>query len=627
MTAASYVTDLTTFWLESATTVTAIGTGGAGLGNPETDFFIQGTDCISKGAWTNAIKGFIVDGLGTSFTVPTDGAVIYFAKYDAQGSLDTQTNGGLQMIIGDSSSSYDHFYIAGKDTIEFDSWFPYVIDPNNATADTTTGGGSSGTERWVGILADLPTTSGPTKGNPIAIDAVRYGRCRIDYTLGDVTPNGPATFTGAEAAGNVNSTRWGLLELQQGAYQTQGFHSIGTSGTAVDFRDADKVLFWRKQALNLTNDAISTAFNRVEIINSSTICEWTNIIWSALGTRSKGTFVHTAGTCDLDICQFFDWGTFTFLAAANVTACTFSGCDTITAPASVMTGTKIAGSTVTADTGALVYNSATDTDGKLDDMTFEQGSAAHHAIDFGTSVTSEITLRGIEFTGFSGTADADGATVRFLATGGSLNLNLIDCTVDGGGPTWPGNFGVDDAAGISVTVVISPKTTKITVEDADGTLIENARVFLETADNGGGSGFPYEASVSTLTQSSGTATLTASAVHGLANNDYVVIRDAGTEGYNKVAQITVTSTTVFTYSVDSGLGSPAGGTPIFSYVPVYGLTNSSGVVQSSKTWGASQAVKGWARKSTSSPFYKQTAISISDASGGTDLLLALQPDE
>ena len=89
MTAAAYATNLTTFWLEGATTVSAIGSGGAALGNPETDFFIQSAGCISKGAWTNAIKGFEIDALGANFTVPTDGAVIGFIKYDAQGSLDT----------------------------------------------------------------------------------------------------------------------------------------------------------------------------------------------------------------------------------------------------------------------------------------------------------------------------------------------------------------------------------------------------------------------------------------------------------------------------------------------------------------------------------------------------------
>lgn len=483
MTAPAYATNLTTFWLQGATTVTAIGTGGAGLGNPETDFFIQDTECISKSAWTNATKGFIIDALGTTFTVPTDGAIIFFAKYDAQGSLDTQANGGFQAIWGSSSSAYYHAYIGGKDTLAFNSWLPYVIDPNTITVDNTTGS-PSGSERWVGILATLPTVSGPTKGNPIAMDAIRYGRCDIEYTLGDTGAGGPATFSGAEAVANADTARWGLLELLDGAYQTQGFHSIGTSGTAVDFRDSNKVLFWRKQENNTTNDAISTGFNRVEIINASTICQWTNIIWSALGTRSKGTFVHTAGTCDLDVCQFIDWDTFTFLAAANITDCVFSRCDVITGPATVMTGTQILDSTVSADTGALVYNAATDPDGKLDDMTFRMGTASHHAIDFGTNVDSSltsITLRGIAFNGFGATDDANDSTVRFLATTGTLTLNLIDCLVDGVSPVASGgsqNFSVDDAAGMTVTVVVQPVTMEVNVQDKALDPVQNVQTSI-----------------------------------------------------------------------------------------------------------------------------------------------------
>lgn len=422
MAAASYTTDLSNFWLESATTVTAIGTGGAGLGNPETDFFIQGSDCISKAAWTNAIKGFIIDALGTTFTVPTDGCVIAFAKYDAQGSLDTQAGGGFRMIIGDTASTYDEFFIGGSDTLQFDSWVPYVIDPNTATPDVS---GSGGTERWVGLLADLPTTSGPTKGSPIAMDAIRYGRGRIDYTLGDVTPNGPATFSGAEAVGNINSSRWGLLELQKGAFQTQGFHSIGTASTACVFSDSDKVLFWRKQLNNLTNDAISTAFNRVEILNASTTCDWTNIIWQALGTRSKGTFVHTAGSFTALSCQFIDWDTFTFLAASDVQDTSFIRCGLITAPGSTLNGSRVIDTTVAANASALVWNAATDPNGKMDDMTFEMGATATHAIEFGTSSPLTMNLSGMTFTGYNTTTNnQNDSTFHIKRTSGTVNINI-----------------------------------------------------------------------------------------------------------------------------------------------------------------------------------------------------------
>jgi hypothetical protein len=300
-----------------------------------------------------------------------------------------------------------------------------------------------------------------------------------------------------------------------------------------------------------------------------------------------------------------------------------TGCGQVRANGATMNGTSVLQSTVTANNSSLEWNVNTDPDGLLDDMTFDKTSGvAHHAIEFGTAIAdaASFTLNGCAFgTDFSATEDGSvgDETFHFLDTTGSITLNLVGCT---------GNFGYR-SEGVSVTIVADPATTKVTCEDQSGNPIENARVLLETADNGGGSGLPYQAATSTLTQASGTATLTASAVHGLATNDYVVIRGAGIEGYNKQAQITVTSTTAFTYSVDSGLGSPAGGTPVFSYAPISGLTATTGIIQSSNVWPTSQGLKGWARKSTSPPYYKTSPIAVADASGGTDLLVLMILDE
>jgi hypothetical protein len=268
--------------------------------------------------------------------------------------------------------------------------------------------------------------------------------------------------------------------------------------------------------------------------------------------------------------------------------------------------------------GSVFYDVNADPDGELDNCSFTKGTDATHAIVFGPNVPATMTLRGIDFSGYNGTDEQTDSTLHFLDTTGTITVNLIDCT---------GNIS-SKSEGATINLVISPVTTKVTAEDQGGNMLENVRVFLETADNGGGSGLPYQAATSTLTQTGGTATLTASAAHGLATNDYVVVRGANDELYNKVAQITVTSTTVFTYSVDSGASASAGGTPVFSYVPLSGLTDSNGVIQSSKSWPASQSLSGWARKSTGpGTLYKQSPISVADASGGTDLLLLMIEDE
>lgn len=67
-------------------------------------------------------------------------------------------------------------------------------------------------------------------------------------------------------------------------------------------------------------------------------------------------------------------------------------------------------------------------------------------------------------------------------------------------------------------------------------------------------------SVSSLTQSAGVATCTTSTDHGLADDDWVYIEGANETEYNGVVQVTVTGSTTFTYTVDSGATSPATGT-------------------------------------------------------------------
>lgn len=65
---------------------------------------------------------------------------------------------------------------------------------------------------------------------------------------------------------------------------------------------------------------------------------------------------------------------------------------------------------------------------------------------------------------------------------------------------------------------------------------------------------------SSLTQSSGTATFTATAAHNLVTGDTVNISGATPDGYNGDVEVTVTGSTTFTYSVSSALSTPATGT-------------------------------------------------------------------
>jgi len=560
------------------------------------------------------------------------------------GTMDTTANGGAAIQVGDGTNRIA-YHVGGSDVTGFRhesgpiEWSCFILDLGNKPANNTALAGTEGNlnEAAITQVGTYFTTIVKSVGGVENCfwDIIRWANPGDDVVMQGGTTSG-AAGNGAEAAvvdrGTGNQQAYGVIrELGAGVYGIQGNLTIGNSASASDqfWEETNVTYSWEDRGLSSTN------YYRFSIIGSSTAtnCEAsftasTFVVPTAASASFDGNGADLT-VCNMIGCTFigFDQGIETSDDTGDDwTNCTFIGNDEIVANGCDLSGGTFSEYTGAANGGVITYDLNVDPDGELDDLTISKTSGtAHHAIDFGANIpTSSITLRNCAFgTDFSAsentspTAEAGNETFAFRDTTGTLTVNLVGCT---------GNFGYY-SAGVDVTIVADPATTKVTVEDSTGAMLQNARVFLETSDNGGGSGFPYQASITSLTQSSGTATCDTTTAHGLVTGDQIVIRGAQPDGYNKVASITVTDTDTFTYSVDSGLSSPATGTPIVSYVAVHGLTNSLGVIQSDKVWPASQGLSGWARKSTSSPYFVEAGISIADASSGTDLLLALQSDE
>jgi hypothetical protein len=88
--------------------------------------------------------------------------------------------------------------------------------------------------------------------------------------------------------------------------------------------------------------------------------------------------------------------------------------------------TNVQGPTVAANASALVWNNATDVDGYLDGMVFSMGANNHHAIELGASSPTTLTLRGLSFSGFSGSNNVDGSVLHVKRTTGTVTINLVD---------------------------------------------------------------------------------------------------------------------------------------------------------------------------------------------------------
>ena len=179
------------------------------------------------------------------------------------------------------------------------------------------------------------------------------------------------------------------------------------------------------------------------------------------------------------------------------------------------------------------------------------------------------------------------------------------------------------------TIQVPPSTvaTTVTVQDlVTASVIESANVLVWVTDN---ANYFYQASVS-ITGSGTTATVSHSA-HGLSSGDYVIIKGVtNDDDYNGAFEVTVSNENQYTYTTLETLSSsPATGTSITAtFAIISGLTNSSGEISDSRNLGANQAVAGWVRKSSDTPYYQQGAISGTvNSSTGLSVIIQLARDE
>src|SRR6056300_787252 len=243
MAAPSYTTELTNqeIFTDGGTgTWTLISSGGGGqnaLTDPETDDYIQGSSAVSRNPFSNAARGMV---FASTQTIASGDAVWIWTKADVAQSLDTLVpadadGAGVQVAIGSATNAIDFYYMDGSDTYQIGGWKCYVVDPT-ITADIT--GRGAGTSQF-GVRWNVPG-SGPSKGFPFKIDAMRVGRT-FSITDGDLA-NGYATFSGLASTAGSLANQWGVFNFSNGVYTMQGLMELGTA-TAVDFRDSNKTLF------------------------------------------------------------------------------------------------------------------------------------------------------------------------------------------------------------------------------------------------------------------------------------------------------------------------------------------------------------------------------------------------
>jgi len=592
--------------------------------------------------------------------------------------MEDEAGGGYEFYMYDGSST-QYITVFSSDDY-FGGWFNIVIDCNLYTSLTL-----ANVQRW-GIRANH--TSNAKNANNTWVDFLRYSDGY--YITGATSFSDPVTLADVAIADRGTTTLYGygIIEEVEGVYLAFGELQLGNSTTTTYFEMDGEVLVFTDQPVadGLYTITGNGSGANIRIIGSTIL---------AAGSNDNCRFDVDFSTDSPNDVDFYGnvlnrGGTFLFASGQDASDNTYANCDQVTTLGADVSGSSFIESIVAADTGALYWN-ASYTDTYIDNCDFTMGSNSHHAIDFGTSVTSNLTLRNCDFNGFGSTDDSNDSTIRFLATSGSLTLSLENCRVNGAAAS-ASNFSVDDAAGITVTVSIDPVTVEITCVTKDGTPLEDIRAYgaarakssgtattdttdklvdtnatfqtdgvaindvafnqtdgtsaLVTAvdsetslsldsdafpdgdeDYRVGGAFPVEDTV-TIVNSGTTATVTHTG-HGMASNDYVYIEGGSLDENEGVFQITYINANSYSYTMASSPGSSPTGTITSTFVALYGLSDVNGEVSTSRVYATPQPIRGWARNTASgSPYYQEGVITGTISStAGFSGAAVLVPDE
>lgn len=513
MAAPSYTTDLTDITLaESTTGWSAYGGGASGLAvNP--DSAMQGTNCVGKnitGAGTD--KGQYFDN-GSGITLGTGDHVWQWLFCTTPGLTDTRANKGASVLIGTGGTAYCQYHVEGSNTYGAAGRVGkcYAIDYTTRSSNTgsepyRTVTGSPGASPQV-FGGGLKTTAA-VKGENSCVDAARYGLGGF-MTAGELISAGdgsdnPCTFAGFNSTNDSISNRWGILTSVGGGYELQGTFAIGqnNSGTATlaRFEDSDVSV-----AIVDTIHAAST-FTSIIIDHASTVCNWTNIVLTALGTTNRGRVTVTSNDPEFNVTggTWTGLGPTTLDSNSTVSGLTWRACDTITTGEGSVTDCLIDQSFATV---AMVHSHTAMAN--LTGNTFISDGTGH-AVNLGTVSSSTTINWDNSLSGY-----VAGATGDPVTTGTSGNEAIL-CNV-----AASQKLTINVASGASipsvkndgtgtVAVVAGQVTLTVTVVDVtDGDPIQDARVYVIAGS--GGSMTPGDVIIDkVLTNASGVASDTRS---------------------------------------------------------------------------------------------------------------------
>lgn len=579
---------------EGALTTANLPAGGAGAA-ANTDIFLQGSQSLGKRIIVTATtEGFVLIDAADNDCSAADVHVGIWFWVTHYGILDD-----VRLILATGTGSptnYDsHNFPFATEYPKLGGWVRAWVDVSRAP-DTTGGTGLAENQlRSYGVQVSFSAAPGGNAANLI-LDAA-------DFTNGgaalQLTGTG-GVWTDFTTDDENTTNQYGVFRKIGGKYSCFARVQLGTASSLV-FSDSGDVVF-PHQAL------VADTFMGVtcDLQHASTAITLTYGSFSSSGTK-RGDFVvtGTSGTLTVTGRTFDAMRIVTLNSKCTLLNCPFTNTGQITAAGASLVGCNFSGYEGTANTSLLVWDVNTDPDTKLEDAAFTKGTAATHAIEFGTTSPTTMTLTGVAFSGYNAANGNNDSTLHVKRTTGTVTINLVGCT---------GNISYR-SDGATVVLVIDPVALTVTCQDGTTkAALQNVRV-LVLADTGGD--LPADETV-TITRSGSTATV-AHTGHGMATGDLVRIKKANEVEYNGVFTITVTGVDAYTYTVSGTPATPATGTIKASACLINALTDVNGQVTDTRSYTANQPITGNAYRGGSTTPYKTAPISgtVNSAAGAS----------
>lgn len=420
------------------------------------------------------------------------GHIIYF-WISHRAEFDTTANIGVGIQIGDGTNRVA-YGIMGSDNVAFAHfdgpvvWQCLTLDTGNLAAyPSTTIAGVAGNLNLNSItqIGLYFKTIVKSVGGAVNcfIDIGRYldpsvnDGCAITITGG--TSSTPGIFDEIASADRLtgNQQAHGIIrKLGDGLFGVQGPLRFGNpTGTASSwFEDKNVSVAFEDRKFTSNKYKIKIVDNGV---GTTTFKLGTKVGTGASAVGSDGCVIsipNSSGgqfdSADINVTDVFVYGsTFSgfdsgFLLGPNqeFIGCTISNSGAIlagTGSGAYLYNTNVSNTTATS---SLVWNTESETSGRLDGMNFTMGSVGSHAIELGPKTPTTISLNSITFNSYEGTGGSNLTPNSGLTGSAIYNNSGKDITINVSGGTTPS---VRNGVGATTTILNSINVTLTGMKD------------------------------------------------------------------------------------------------------------------------------------------------------------------